>query len=144
MGQEQSEHDDKDHACCHHDHKHNENTNSMSRPGDENVIYTCPMHPEVRQQGPGNCPICGMGLEPETITGEEAENPELIDMRKRFWVGLVLTLPVFTLEMGSHIFNLHHFISSTVSNWTQLVLATPVVLWAGKPFLARLGFTENP
>lgn len=95
------------------------------------------MHPEIRQEGPGNCPICGMALEPETITGEEGENPELADMRKRFWIGLVLTLPVFVLEMGVHLFELHHYISGTLSNWIQLVLATPVVLWAGKPFFVR-------
>ncbi|MCB1984491.1 MAG: copper-translocating P-type ATPase [Nitrosomonas sp.] len=95
------------------------------------------MHPEVRQNGPGNCPVCGMALEPETITGEEGENVELTDMRRRFWFGLVLTLPVFTLEMGGHVFDLHRYISGTVSNWIQLVLATPVVLWAGKPFFER-------
>ena len=95
------------------------------------------MHPEVRQEGPGNCPICGMGLEPETITGEEGENPELSDMRKRFWIGLILTLPIFVLEMGGHIFNLHQYISGTLSNWIQFMLATPVVLWAGQPFFKR-------
>ncbi|MCB1949403.1 MAG: copper-translocating P-type ATPase [Nitrosomonas sp.] len=95
------------------------------------------MHPEIRQNGPGNCPICGMALEPETMTGEEGENPELTDMRKRFWIGLVLTLPVFILEMGGHMFNLHHYIDRTLSNWIQFILATPVVLWAGKPFFER-------
>lgn len=84
------------------------------------------MHPEIRQNGPGNCPICGMALEPETITGEEGENPELTDMRKRFWIALILTLPVFALEMGGHIFNVHHYINAAVSNWIQLVLATPL------------------
>ena len=106
-------------------------------PTGADVIYICPMHPEVRQQGAGNCPICGMALEPETITGEEGENPELADMRKRFWIGLFLTLPVFALEMGGHAFNIHHYISGNISNWIQLVLATPVVLWAGKPFFER-------
>jgi len=118
-------------------HKHAEKTTRVSQSTDADVIYTCPMHPEIRQNGPGNCPICGMALEPETITGEEGENPELIDMRKRFWIGLALTLPVFALEMGSHIFDLHRYISGTLSNWVQLVLATPVVLWAGKPFFER-------
>ena len=118
-------------------HKHAEKTARVSQSTDADVIYTCPMHPEIRQNGPGNCPICGMALEPETITGEEGENPELIDMRKRFWIGLALTLPVFALEMGSHIFDLHRYISGTLSNWVQLVLATPVVLWAGKPFFER-------
>ena len=118
-------------------HKHAGKTARVSQSTDADVIYTCPMHPEIRQNGPGNCPICGMALGPETITGEEGENPELIDMRKRFWIGLALTLPVFALEMGSHIFDLHRYISGTLSNWVQLVLATPVVLWAGKPFFER-------
>ncbi len=118
-------------------HKHAGKTARVSQSTDADVIYTCPMHPEIRQNGPGNCPICGMALGLETITGEEGENPELIDMRKRFWIGLALTLPVFALEMGSHIFDLHRYISGTLSNWVQLVLATPVVLWAGKPFFER-------
>lgn len=100
------------------------------------AIYICPMHPEIRQEGPGTCPICGMALEPETATGEEGENPELADFRKRFWIGLLLTLPVFVLEMGAHVFDLH-LVSSQVSNWLQLVFGTPVVLWAGWPFFER-------
>lgn len=124
-------------SCCHHDHHHSERAKSADIPAGANVIYTCPMHPEIRQNGPGNCPICGMALEPETITGEEGENPELTDMRKRFWIALVLTLPVFVLEMGGHVFNVHHYINAAVSNWIQLVLATPVVLWAGWPFFER-------
>lgn len=137
MGQEQHEHDDKDQTCCHHDHKHAKKAGQISPSVSANVIYTCPMHPEVQQNGPGNCPVCGMALEPETITGEEGENPELTDMRRRFWIALVLTLPVFVLEMGGHVFNLHHYVSGTLSNWIQFVLATPVVLWAGKPFFER-------
>lgn len=123
-------------SCCHHEH--GEKSKAAPQPSaGANVIYTCPMHPEVRQEGPGNCPICGMALEPETITGDEGENPELADMRKRFWVALVLTLPVFILEMGGHFIDLHHYINATASNWVQLILATPVVLWAGKPFFER-------
>ncbi|MFN3828245.1 MAG: copper-transporting P-type ATPase [Micavibrio sp.] len=125
----------EDHSCCHHEH--GEKPNPIEVPAGVDVIYTCPMHPEVRQEGPGNCPICGMALEPETITGEEGENPELTDFKRRFWIGLVLTLPVFALEMGAHLLDLHHYISGAVSNWIQLVLATPVVLWAGKPFFER-------
>ncbi len=136
MGQEQHKNGDEDRTRCHHGHKQAAE-NNHAFPSADTMIYTCPMHPEIQQKGPGNCPICGMGLEPETITGEEGENPELTDMRKRFWFGLVLTLPVFILEMGSHIFDLHHYISSALSNWIQLVLATPVVLWAGKPFFER-------
>lgn len=130
-------HNHKDHSCCHHDHHHSEKAKSAHIPAGTDVIYTCPMHPEIRQNGPGNCPICGMALEPETITGEEGENPELTDMRKRFWIALILTLPVFALEMGGHIFNVHHYINAAVSTWIQLVLASPVVLWAGKPFFER-------
>ncbi len=130
-------HDHENHISCEHEHNHLEKNRDVSQSVETNTVYTCPMHPEIRQKGPGNCPICGMGLEPATITGTEGENPELTDMRKRFWVGLILTLPVFTLEMGSHVFNLHHYISGMLTNWIQLVLATPVVLWAGKPFFER-------
>ena len=128
---------ENEHAHCHH-HAHHQHSEEKPVPAnDSHVIYTCPMHPEIRQQGPGNCPICGMALEPETITGEEGENPELADMRKRFWIGLVLTLPVLALEMGGHLLGLRHYVSGTVSNGIQLVLATPVVLWAGWPFFER-------
>ncbi|MBA6412231.1 cadmium-translocating P-type ATPase [Parahaliea sp. F7430] len=100
-------------------------------------IYTCPMHPEVRQEGPGDCPICGMGLEPEEISLNDGPSEELRDMTRRFWVGLVLALPVFLLEMGSHIINIDHLLSPQNSNWIQLVLATPVVAWCGWPFFLR-------
>jgi Cu+-exporting ATPase len=105
------------------------------------VIYTCSMHPEIRQEGPGSCPICGMALEPETVAAEAPPNHELIDFTRRFWIGLVLTLPVFALEMGGHLTNLHMLLSGQMSNWIQLVLATPVVLWCGLPFFQR-GWTS--
>ncbi len=101
------------------------------------TIYTCPMHPQIRQPGPGNCPICGMALEPEVATADTGPNRELIDMKRRFWIGLALALPVVVIEMGSHVFNLHMLIGETLSNWIQLILATPVVLWAGWPFFVR-------
>ena len=102
------------------------------------TIYTCPMHPQVRQVGPGNCPICGMALEPEVATGEAGPNPELVDFTRRFWIGLVLTLPVVALEMGGHLTGLMHLVGGpAVGNWLQLLLATPVVLWAGWPFFVR-------
>jgi Cu+-exporting ATPase len=101
------------------------------------TIYTCPMHPEIRQVGPGSCPICGMALEPELITAEVPPNPELADMQRRFWIGLALALPVFMLEMGAHLAGGHGFLAQSTSNWLQLVLATPVVLWAGWPFFER-------
>ncbi len=101
------------------------------------TIYTCPMHPEVRQVGPGTCPICGMALEPEVASLETGPNPELIDMTRRFWIGLALSAPVVVLEMGGHLVGGHGLIDQTLSNWIQSVLATPVVLWAGWPFFVR-------
>ncbi|WP_296817944.1 heavy metal translocating P-type ATPase [Brevundimonas sp.] len=108
-----------------------------SAPVPEGTIYTCPMHPEIRQVGPGSCPICGMALEPDVMTAETPPNPELADFRRRFWVGLVLTLPVFVLEMGGHVLGTDFGLSRQASNWTQLALATPVVVWAGWPFFER-------
>ncbi|MBS7701950.1 MULTISPECIES: heavy metal translocating P-type ATPase [Hyphomicrobiales] len=101
------------------------------------VIYTCPMHPQIRQVGPGNCPICGMTLEPEVATAESGPSAELVDMTRRFWVGLALALPVLALEMGGHLTNLHMLLGAQAANWIQLTLATPVVLWAGWPFFVR-------
>src|SRR5262249_16785831 len=89
------------------------------------VIYTCPMHPEVRQKGPGSCPKCGMALEPETTQLAEGPNPELVDMSRRFWIATVLTPPILALGMMEILPTL------------QLVLATPVVLWAGWPLIER-------
>ena len=103
----------------------------------EGTIYTCPMHPEIRKVGPGSCPICGMALEPEIAGTEAGPNPELVDMTRRFWIGLVLSLPVVALEMGGHLTNLHMLLGKNLSNWIQFVLATPVVLWAGWPFFVR-------
>jgi Cu+-exporting ATPase len=101
------------------------------------TIYTCPMHPEIRQIGPGSCPICGMALEPDVATGTAGPNPELVDMTRRFWIGLALSAPIVVLEMGGHLAGLHGWIDQTLSNWIQLALATPVVLWAGWPFFVR-------
>ena len=95
------------------------------------------MHLQIRQVGPGVCPICGMALEPELASAEAAPNPEVADMTRRFWIALVLTLPVLALEMGGHLTNLHMLLGQNSSNWLQFVLATPVVLWAGWPFLVR-------
>jgi Cu+-exporting ATPase len=101
------------------------------------TIYTCPMHPQIRQVGPGSCPICGMALEPETVTAEAGPNHELKDMTLRLWVGLALAVPVFALEMGGHLTGLMMLVSHQTSNWIQMALATPVVLWAGWPFFVR-------
>ena len=100
------------------------------------TIYTCPMHPEVRQVGPGACPICGMALEREAPTAAAAPNAELLDMTRRFWIGLILAAPVVAIEMGGRLFA-SHWLAPQASNWAQLALATPVVLWAGWPFFAR-------
>lgn len=100
------------------------------------TIYTCPMHPQIRQVGPGSCPICGMALEPAEVSLDDAPSPELADMTRRFWIGLILTAPVFILEMGGHLIGLHLMPIQT-SNWVQLSLATPVVLWTGWPFFVR-------
>ncbi len=103
----------------------------------EGTIYTCPMHPEIRQAGPGSCPICGMALEPDVVSLDAAPNPELADMTRRFWIGAALSVPAVVLEMGGHFASGHGLIDSTISNWIQLVFATPVVLWAGWPFFVR-------
>ena len=101
------------------------------------TISTCPMHPEIRQTGPGTCPICGMALEPEVASLTDQPNPELIDMTRRFKVGLAVTLPVVALEMGGHFLGLGQFVGPRLSAILQFLLATPVVLWAGWPFFVR-------
>jgi Cu+-exporting ATPase len=103
------------------------------------VIYTCPMHPEVQQDHAGNCPKCGMTLEPKTVSAVEQENPELTDMTRRFWFGGVLALPVFLLAMAHLIPAQGHesWAMSDTSRWIQFILSTPVVLWAGWPFIKR-------
>jgi Cu+-exporting ATPase len=102
------------------------------------VEHTCPMHPEVRQAGPGACPICGMALEPVMVTADTGPSPELTDMTRRFWTAVALSIPVVILEMGAHLVPaLSDIVSPTASTWIQLVLATPVVLWAGWPFFTR-------
>lgn len=113
-------------------------TESQStEPAGEAAIYTCPMHPQIRQIGPGACPICGMALEPVVMTAQTPPNPELTDFTRRFWIGLARTIPVFALEMGGHLLRIDHLVGPQVSNWIQLLLASPVVLWAGWPFFAR-------
>ncbi|HEV2555433.1 MAG TPA: heavy metal translocating P-type ATPase [Bosea sp. (in: a-proteobacteria)] len=108
-----------------------------AEPVPEGTIYTCPMHPQIRQVGPGSCPICGMALEPVLATAETGPSHELIDMTRRFWIGLALSLPVVVLEMGGHLTGLGHYVGQQTSNWIQMLLATPVVLWAGWPFFER-------
>src|SRR5215470_9120608 len=123
-----------------HDHCHHAGgarSPAKPPPAPEGTIYTCPMHLQIRQVGPGVCPICGMALEPELASAEAAPNPEVADMTRRFWIALVLTLPVLALEMGGHLTNLHALLGQKWSNWLQFVLATPVVLWGGAPFFVR-------
>jgi P-type Cu+ transporter len=105
----------------------------------KDAIYTCPMHPQVQQGHPGNCPICGMTLELKTVSAIEDENPELTDMTRRFWIGAVLALPVFLLAMAHLIPSLGRegWIMGDTSRWIQFLLLTPVVLWAGWPFFQR-------
>jgi Cu+-exporting ATPase len=102
-------------------------------------IYVCPMHPEVQQVGPGTCPKCGMALEPRTATSDEEVNPELVDMNRRFWIGVALTVPLFVLAMSEMIPGrpLHQAIGENVVTWIQFALASPVVLWGGWPFFQR-------
>src|SRR5689334_19588775 len=131
---------DKQTGCCSagsHHHGQAPGPKSSPPPPAEGVIFTCPMHLQIRQVGPGVCPICGMALEPELPAADVAPNPEIADMTRRFWVALVLAVPVLALEMGGHLTNLHALLGQNWSNWLQFVFATPVVLWAGWPFFVR-------
>jgi len=134
-------HDQADAAAHDHaGHVHRaQPTSEQPTPGaSEAVEYTCPMHPEIRQDGPGTCPICGMALEPVIVTTETGPSQELRDMTRRFWFGVALSIPVVILGMGRDLIpSLHDNVSATASAWTQLALATPVVLWAGWPFFVR-------
>jgi P-type Cu+ transporter len=100
------------------------------------AIWTCPMHPEIRQEGAGTCPICGMALEPEEPSLDDAPNPELVDFTRRFWVSAVLAVPLLIVSMIAEMLGLQ-IVSSTASSWVQLALTAPIVLWAGKPFFER-------
>jgi len=122
-----------------HLHEHGRCSAASGQPSatPEATIFTCPMHPQIRQVGGGACPICGMALEPELAAATSGRSAELIDMSRRFWISLVLSIPVVALEMGGHIANLHMGLGQRWSNWIELLLATPVVLWGGWPFLVR-------
>ncbi len=115
-------------SCCHY-------TPTLKPSSNPAQFYTCPMHSEVWQVGPGNCPICGMALEPENIPLVE-ENSELRDLQRRFWLALWLTIPLFILDMGGHFFGLH-LLSAKISKFIQLALATPVLFWSGSLFFRR-------
>lgn len=106
-------------------------------PTQTRVEYTCPMHPEIVRDAPGECPLCGMALEPRTITLETAENPELVDMKRRFKVGLLFTVPLLILAMGHMLPALEHRLNARLVAWIELFLSAPVVLWCGWPFFQR-------
>ena len=112
---------------------------SPNSPIAQGTIYTCPMHPQIRRSAPGNCPICGMTLEPEGIPETEGSSPELKDMTRRFLIGAVLATPIFVLEMGGHLalLKMDRYVSMAASMWIQFALATPVVLWCAWPFFQR-------
>src|SRR5262249_19602938 len=133
------------HFCCNRcrtkcepdPHKYPEKPKEPPRAGARvpvGTIYPCPMHRETRRVGPGSCPICGMALEPDVVSLDDAPTPELADMPRRFWIGGALSVPPVVLEMGGHLVGAHGLIDPTWSNWIQLMFATPVVLWAGWPF----------
>jgi heavy metal translocating P-type ATPase len=134
-------HDHQDHQRRRHapptEDPNSAGLSQQTGPAAEGAVYTCPMHPQIRRVGPGNCPICGMALEPLVTSTVETPSAELIDMSRRFWIGLALAVPVFIMEMGGHFLGLHHYIAPQLSNWAQFVFATPVVLWAGWPFFVR-------
>ena len=125
-------------GCCHHDHGAAKPTPMATAAAGKDIIYTCPMHPEVRQIGPGTCPKCGMALEPENMAESDGSDPELKEMTRRFWIASALSLPLLVINMGAHLFEgLHSFLMSPASAWAQLVMASPVVLWCGWPFFQR-------
>ena len=107
---------------------------ALPMPAPPGTIFTCPMHPEVRQVGPGSCPLCGMALEPAEVTLGQGPNEELLDMTRRLWIGGALAVPVVALDMGGHLLGLH---SNWPTSWIEMLFATPVVLWAGWPFFVR-------
>ncbi|WP_193391545.1 copper-translocating P-type ATPase [Erythrobacter sp. SG61-1L] len=136
------------HACCHGHHGHpadakigaDDKRYDKVPAGYSGTVYTCPMHPQVRQTKPGSCPICGMGLELESATmAEEGPNPELVDFTRRFWIGAVLTLPLLVLTMGPFLGlgGVRDIFGERNTLWIELALGTPVVLWCGWPFLVR-------
>ena len=134
---------DSPHDAVHHHHADSghRHAGATTKPG-EATEWTCPMHPEIRRPGPGSCPICGMALEPVTVTADTGPSPELADMTRRFWFGVALSIPVLVLGMGGDLFPaIHAVIAPSASAWIQLALATPVVWWAGWPFFQR-GWTS--
>jgi len=130
-------------ACCKEKFDAEPETYLKGKPTPEpmpaGTIYTCPMHPEIEQVGPGDCPICGMALEPKGVpAGDEGPNPELVDFTRRFWIGVALTIPVVLLAMGGYVgMPIRDWTGERLAHWLELILATPVIVWAGWPFLVR-------
>src|SRR5688572_5713070 len=112
---------------------------SIAAAADPEAEYTCPMHPEIRQKGPGSCPICGMALEPVNVTVEDQPNEELVDMTRRFWWSTALVLPILALMIDEFLPGqpLRQLFPMGALNWFELALATPIVLWGGWPFFER-------
>lgn len=135
----QSDHDHSRHYEHEIHHANKAEPAATAQTGAKKTIYTCPMHPEVEQDHPGNCPKCGMALEPKTFSAAEEDDGELVDMTRRLWVGAILTLPPFILAMVHLVPRWSHleWVSGDASRWTQFVLATPVILWVGWPFFER-------
>jgi Cu+-exporting ATPase len=132
------------HNCCGEDDharahggRHGQHQHPATAQAAEGTIYTCPMHPQIRQAGPGFCPICGMALEPLVAALDDAPNAELADMTRRFWLALLLSVPVVVLGMLGALLGLNHLLGMRASIWIQAAFATPVVLWAGWPFFLR-------
>jgi YHS domain-containing protein len=137
-GGDTAAHDSADHDFAGRDKGGAAGTGVTLPDAGEVVEYTCPMHPQIRRPGTGSCPICGMALEPVVVTADSGPNPELVDMNRRFWVGVALTVPVVLVEMGMDLVGwVGDLMSASTAAWVQLVLATPVVLWAGWPFFVR-------
>jgi P-type Cu+ transporter len=123
-----------------HDHHANPDSHTHAAAGEvSGTIYTCPMHPQIRRDAPGFCPICGMALEPVRPSTEEGGSPELRDMTRRLWIGTALSAPLLFWEMSAHVpgLGLHHLVSPQLVVWLEFALGTPVVLWAGWPFFER-------
>ena len=122
-------------SCC----SGHSSTKASDAPADPTAIYTCPMHPEIEQVGPGDCPICGMDLEPKLVAlDDEGEDKQYADMKRRFWVGVALSVPLLVIAMGPMVgLRVADWMSQTVFGWVQLALATPVVFWCGWPLLVR-------
>ncbi|WP_318284870.1 copper-translocating P-type ATPase [Halomonas denitrificans] len=140
------EHNHHDHghelgSCCHDEHAEAEPGKNYDKvpEGFDGTVYTCPMHPEVREPGPGDCPLCGMALEPDTVSLEPEDTSELDDMTRRMWVGVVLSVPILFLAMGGMVpgVDMNALVPHGIRVWIELALATPVVLWCGWPFLVR-------